>query len=129
MSSFNSVAVEIRNRLFRDRVSALVGRDPEWQRVNTYVADVLKDSHTLYAKLTRLQSDFDGKELEALQVISEGVLNLGDQLSVFAKSYYEGKLTSAEVAYGAKPVTDPPVESSVPTVVEPPKSAEDVKSV
>jgi hypothetical protein len=128
MSSFNRVAAEIRNELFRDRVSALVEKDPEWQRVNTYIADVLKDSHTLYAKLTRLQSDFDGKELEALQVISEGVLKLGDQLSVFAKNYYEGKLTSAEVSYGDKSVVDLPAEP-VPVVTEPSENAEEVKSV
>lgn len=100
MSYFNRISAEIRENLVNDRLSALVDRDPEWQRVNTYIADVLKDSHTLYAKLTRLQSEFDGKELQALQMIAEGVLKLGDQLSVFAKSYYEGKLNSAKVTYG-----------------------------
>lgn len=100
MSYFNRLSSDIRRELVTERVSALVNKDPEWQRVNTYIADVLKDSHTLYAKITRLQSDFDGKELQALQMIAEGVLKMGDQLSIFAKNYYEGKLNSAQVSYG-----------------------------
>lgn len=68
-------------------------RDQEWQRVNSYVADVLKDTHVLYAKLARLQGDFAGSELGELEKISESVLNLGEQLSRFMKAFHEGDAT------------------------------------
>lgn len=70
--------------------------DAEWQRVNSYIADVLKDTHVLYAKLARLQGDFAGSELEGLEKISEDVLNIGSKLSSFSKAFYEGKASMAE---------------------------------
>ena len=80
-------------------------RDAEWQRVNSYIADVLKDTHVLYAKLARLQGDFIGRELDELEKISESVLSLGEELSQFSKAFYEGKLSMAEgdLAYGTPP--------------------------
>lgn len=65
-------------------------RDQEWQRVNSYVADVLKDTHVLYAKLARLQGDFTGSELEELESVSDKVLELGEQLSRFMKDFHNG---------------------------------------
>lgn len=77
-------------------------RDAEWMRVNSYIADILKDSHVLYSKLARLQSDFGGAELDRLQKVAEGVLTLGDELSTFARDFYEGKymMQQSEVTYG-----------------------------
>jgi len=76
--------------------------DAEWQRVNSYIADVLKDSHVLYAKLARLQGDFDGEEMARLSRISEAVLAIGDELSTFSKAFYEGKyqMLQSEFSYG-----------------------------
>ena len=76
--------------------------DADWQRVNSYIADVLKDAHVLYAKLARLQGDFGGAELDQLQKISEAVLVLGDELSVFSKDFYDGKyrMQQSEFTYG-----------------------------
>jgi hypothetical protein len=86
MSKFNQIAkgVELRARVASDK-------DSEWQRVNSYVADILKDSHVLYAKLARLQGDFGGKELQLVEKISEEVLELGRKLSSFSKAFYQGK--------------------------------------
>lgn len=74
-------------------------RDSEWQRVNSYIADVLKDSHVLYAKLARLQGDFAGSELQELQGISEDVLSLGERLSKFSRAFYEGELAMVESSH------------------------------
>lgn len=89
MSNFAKVSKSISDSL-KTHI-ATVDRDAEWQRVNTYIADVLKDAHVLYAKLARLQGDFGGQELDNLEKISEGVLGLGNKLSQFSKEFYEGK--------------------------------------
>jgi hypothetical protein len=114
VSRFASVALQVSKDL-RDRrlypvKIATVDRDAEWQRVNSYIADVLKDTHVLYAKLARLQGDFIGRELDELEKISESVLSLGEELSQFSKAFYEGKLSMAEgdMAYGTPP--GPPAE-------------------
>jgi hypothetical protein len=70
---------------------ATVDRDAEWQRVNTYIADCLKDGHVLYSKLARLQSDFGGAELKNLEKISEAVLDVGSSLSEFSRTFFEGR--------------------------------------
>src|SRR5271166_2508593 len=70
--------------------NAALDRDAEWQRVHSYIADVLKDTHVLYAKLARLEGDFAGEELTRLERISEAVLQLGNELSAFSKAFYEG---------------------------------------
>jgi hypothetical protein len=88
-TEFSRVASQVQKEL-AGRVAA-EDRDAEWQRVNSYVADVLKDSHVLYAKLARLQGDFSGEELARLSRISEAVLAIGDELSLFSKGFYEGK--------------------------------------
>ncbi len=98
------------------RISA-VDKDAEWQRVNSYVADVLKDSHVLYAKLARLQGDFVGEELDTLMKISEAVLSIGEELSGFSKAFYEGKLQMADSEFrygeGGQPQNLPtPAEAS-----------------
>jgi hypothetical protein len=86
----------------RRRNAAAVDKDAEWQRVNSYIADVLKDSHVLYAKLARLQGDFVGAELDRLMQISEATLTIGEELSNFSRSFYDGKLQMADtdLAYG-----------------------------
>ncbi len=66
-------------------------RDSEWQRVNSYIADVLKDAHVLYSKLARLQSDFIGPELTELEKIADDVLELGGRLSHFMKAFHAGE--------------------------------------
>lgn len=77
-------------------------RDAEWQRVNSAIADILKDAHMGYSKLARLQSDFAGEELARLSKISEATLAIGDELSKFAKAFYEGKyeMLQKEFVYG-----------------------------
>jgi len=99
-TEFARVASEVQNAL-GVRLAAQ-DRDAEWQRVNSYVADVLKDSHVLYAKLARLQGDFSGEELARLSKISESVLMIGDELSQFSKAFYEGKyeMLQNEFTYG-----------------------------
>jgi hypothetical protein len=87
--------------------------DAEKQRVNSYIADVLKDSHVLYAKLARLQGDFKGQEAEDLFDISQKVLSIGDNLSGFAKAFREGEAKMAETSFaygdeGGAPEPAPP---------------------
>jgi hypothetical protein len=93
MNTFNRIALEVQNSLSRYATSE---KDAEWQRVNSYIADTLKDAHVLYAKLARLQGDFVGNELEELEKISENVLTIGGKLSSFSKAFYEGKLRMNE---------------------------------
>jgi len=105
MNTFNRVALEVRNNLSNHL--ATTEKNSEWQRVNSYVADVLKDAHVLYAKLARLQGDFIGTELEELEKISENVLDIGGKLSSFSKAFYEGKLKmSEEGVYGEEHTND-----------------------
>ncbi len=99
---FSKVAAEVRDRVrlaYGDPTAQGQGQpapsehDAEWQRVNSYVADVLKDTHVLYAKLARLQGDFIGAELDELEKISSDVLDLGEKLSMFMKAFHEGDAT------------------------------------
>lgn len=89
-------------------------RDAEWQRVNSYIADVLKDAHVLYSKLARLQGDFIGEEQQQLEEISEKVLDIGGSLSEFMKQFHSGELnmlkesTFGHPGTGAPPGTPPP---------------------
>ncbi len=91
--------------------------DAEWQRVNSYIADVLKDAHVLYAKLARLQGDFIGGELNELEKISSSVLELGEKLSLFMKAFHDGDASMMKEKTfgggdgsggGAPPGTPPP---------------------
>lgn len=92
---------------------ALDERDQEWQRVNSYIADVLKDTHVLYAKLARLQGDFAGPELTELDRISEKVLDLGEELSRFMKSFHEGDASMLKQnVFGGEPQA--PLEQAPP---------------
>jgi hypothetical protein len=72
---------------------AAVDEDAEWQRVNSYVADVLKDSYVLFAKLARLRGDFAGSELVKLDSISTKVRDVGQALSRFSKSFTSGEFS------------------------------------
>jgi hypothetical protein len=101
MSHFSQVAAQVQAAV-QSRLGAAVDMDAERQRVNSYIADVLKDSHVLYAKLARLQGDFKGKEAEDLFQIGQKVLALGDELSRFAKAFREGEAQMADTtfAYG-----------------------------
>lgn len=96
VSIFASVAAEVQREISNIPVVASTDRDAEWQRVNSYIADVLKDSHVLYAKLARLQGDFTGHELRELEKISEDVLSVGEMLSHFSKNFYDGKINMAD---------------------------------
>lgn len=68
---------------------AIPENEADWQRVNSYVADVLKDCHVLYAKLARLQGDFNGSDLEKLEQISTQVLDMGVELSNFSRDFFK----------------------------------------
>jgi hypothetical protein len=116
-SQFSKIAANISGRI-RRHVSK--DRDGEWQRVNSYIADTLKDTHVLYAKLARLQGDFAGAELSQLQKISEAVLVLGEELSVFSKEFYQGKyeMQESEFIYGdtgGSPVPNPDAAPAPPS--------------
>lgn len=106
--SFSRVAAEVSESL-GGRVAQMPhgqepGRDSEWQRVNSYIADVLKDAHVLYSKLARLQGDFIGAELRELEKISEDVLDIGEQLSHFMKAFHSGEASMLrEKTFGTPP--------------------------
>lgn len=101
MSHFAQVAAQVQTAI-QSRLGAAVDMDAEKQRVNSYIADVLKDSHVLYAKLARLQGDFKGTEAQELMEISQKVLSLGDELSRFAQAFRDGeaKMADTSFAYG-----------------------------
>lgn len=107
-SAFSRVAAEVHTQLARKISVSAVNKDAEWQRVNSYIADTLKDSAMLYSKLARLQGDFVGEELDRLKQISEVVLTINEELSGFSKAFNEGKLDMAESVhqYGNEPGGD-----------------------
>lgn len=123
MSNFSKVAAEVASALSNGRTAAAADKDADWQRVNSYIADVLKDSHVLYAKLARLQGDFAGEELDRLIKVSEAVLRIGDELSGFSKAFFEGKydMAESEFTYG-EPGSGAPAAPSAP----PPQSVEEM---
>ena len=98
--------------------TAAEDHDAEWQRVNSYVADVLKDSHVLYAKLARLQGDFAGEELANLSKISEAVLSIGSELSRFSKAFYEGKYDMLQSSFTYGEGGGAPIPNSSPESME-----------
>ncbi len=87
---FSDVASEVAGRVAYGEEPTEQQHDADWQRVNSYIADVVKDAHVLYSKLARLQGDFIGGELDHLEKISSKVLDLGEQLSTFMKAFHEG---------------------------------------
>lgn len=106
--TFRRVALEV-----SQQAQQAPERDSEWQRVNSYIADVLKDAHVLYSKLARLQGDFIGAELTELESISSKVLDLGEELSKFMKAFHEGEASMMKEKQfggdgGAPPGTPPP---------------------
>jgi hypothetical protein len=101
-SAFSQVASQISENFRKIRMASDGEIDADWKRVNSYIADILKECSMLYAKLARLQADFNGEELKNIQRISEGVLVLGDEMSNFSKEFYEGtyKMQPSDVLYG-----------------------------
>jgi hypothetical protein len=95
-SHFASVAKSVQDAVTSRIKTSSTDRDADWQRVNSYIADVLKDAHVLYAKLARLQGDFAGAELDGLEKISEDVLDIGGKLSSFSRAFYQGKASMSE---------------------------------
>ena len=112
MNAFKKVALGIADNL-NSRL-AVSDADSEWQRVNTYIADVLKDAHVLYAKLARLQGDFGGEELKNLERISESVLGIGGKLSSFSKAFYEGKVKMSDTETFGETPSEPSFEPPAP---------------
>ncbi len=107
---FNKVAREVHWNI------TAVDRAAEWQRVNSAIADILKDQSMSYSKLARLQGDFAGPELDNLQKIAESILMIGDEMSKFAKSFYDGKfrMQESEIVYGEQggaPMKNPDASS------------------
>jgi hypothetical protein len=98
MSIFSNAAAEAHKNLSIER-TASVDKDAEWHRVNSLIADILKDAHMMYAKLARLQGDFIGEELTKVEEISESILTIGEQLSHFSRAFYEGKFSMAETEF------------------------------
>lgn len=114
MTPFQRVASEIQANLLK-RIAT--DRDAEWHRVNSSIADILKDSSMLFSKLARLQSDFVGSELEQLEDVSDKILTLGQEMAQFARAFYEGDfaMNPSETVYG-NPQVQPgqPVQPQVP---------------
>lgn len=130
MNTFNRVALSVSKELAHHLAAS--DKDSEWQRVNSYIADVLKDAHVLYAKLARLQGDFAGVNLEELEKISEHVLDIGGKLSAFSKAFYEGRVEMAlEGAYGEAPQAyNRPAPSPAPVQTAPePQTVEKAEPV
>jgi len=101
--TFSKIAAEISVMIqSRTRIKTAAERDAEWHRVNSYIADILKDVHMTYAKLARLQSDFTGDELVQLEELSERILSLGSSMSKFSKAFYEGQfnMLPADTTFG-----------------------------
>jgi hypothetical protein len=101
-STFARVAADVKRNIASINKTAASDRNAEWQRVHSGIADVLKDDHVLYAKLARLQGDFQGPERDELEKISDDILTIGESLSRFARAFYEGKLQMVEgnITYG-----------------------------
>jgi hypothetical protein len=107
--NFSRVAASVEAALSGRKRTAAEDRDQEWQRVNSYVADVLKDAHVLYSKIARLQSDFTGSELGHLEKIGEHVLDIGEDLSKFMKAFHEGEFSMMkDIQFGGGPQGAPP---------------------
>lgn len=127
MSILSSVATEVLRTISKNSVDnvkiASEERGAEYQRVNSYIADVLKDTHVLYAKLARLQGDFRGKELDELVTISEDVLEIGNSLSKFSRAFYEGEYESvkSEFVYGDQPQVQSQQAQPAPQQNKPPQ--------
>lgn len=117
-TSFSRIAAEVAGNTvlaYGEEPQQPSEHDADWQRVNSYIADVLKDAHVLYSKLARLQGDFIGGELSELEKISSVVLDLGEQLSTFMKAFHEGDASMMKEKQfgggsggGAPPGTPPP---------------------
>lgn len=122
MSNFAKIAAQVAANI---TTATAADSDAEWQRVNSYIADVLKDSHVLYAKLARLQGDFVGEEFERLSKISEAVLHIGDELSGFSKAFYEGKYDMAQsgFSYGTPSGGQAPQQAPAPQPQQAPAPA------
>jgi hypothetical protein len=90
MSNLAKVSRQVLKAMSNPRLAA-VDKEADRQRVNSYIADVLKDAHVLYAKLARLHGDFGGTELKELEKVSEVVLSIGGKLASFSKAFNEGK--------------------------------------
>lgn len=90
LGNFQQAALRVARSLSLKYHLSVDEHDQEWQRVNSYIADILKDTHVLYAKLARLQGDFVGAELSELERIAEKVLDLGEVLSQFMKAFHSG---------------------------------------
>ena len=101
----------------RVREAATKDRNAEWQRVNSYLADVLKDAHVLYSKLARLQGDFAGTESTQLEKISESVLDIGEELSRFMKDFHTGRADMVgDTAFGGGEAAGPPPGTPPPAI-------------
>ncbi len=104
LRNFARVASGVEAALSGKKRVAAEDRDAEWQRVNSYVADVLKDAHVLYSKIARLQSDFTGSELGHLEKIGEHVLDVGEELSKFMKAFHDGEFRMVkDIQFGGAP--------------------------
>jgi hypothetical protein len=103
-----------------------VERNSEWQRVNSSIADVLKDSSVLFSKLARLQGDFTGPERDELEDIGNDVRSISDRLSKFSSEFYAGELNmrtpETPFSYGQAP---PPPDAGPPTPTPPTPPRED----
>lgn len=101
---------------------AVVDRDAEWQRVYSLIADLLKDFSMSFAKVARLQGDFEGDELTKLENIGERILDLGGELSEFIRAFYEGKYTmQKETAFGGGTGMGQPPVPGLPPAAPPPE--------
>lgn len=92
-------------------------RDTEWYRVNSYIADILKDLAMTYSKIARLQQDFTGKENDDLSKIAEKILSLGGEMGEFMKAFHEGESSMVqEQVFGGTPNNAVPANAPPPEI-------------
>jgi hypothetical protein len=125
--SFSRVAYEVNSALSGNNSEHDSEHDAEWQRVNSYIADILKDLSVTYSKLARLQSDFVGAELSGLESISTRVLDIGEDMNEFMKGFHDGDAAMVrEKTFGHEPVMSPaPAPTPEPTPAPAPQRPEE----
>ena len=113
--NFEDITTMIKDSYGIHRI-AVENEDADWQRVNSYVADIVKDIMLTYSKLARLRSDFVGSELAKIGGVSNKVREVGEIMLAFSKAFNANEYSIAKKEHGEKDSEDysegggPPVE-------------------
>ncbi len=103
MSSLKKISKEILSKtrnafssLSKDIEMRVASNESFWQKTNTSIADVLRDSSSVYAKLSKLQGDFEGKDAENISEMAKEYLSLTDRISEFSSKFKAGEIKVRE---------------------------------